>query len=265
MTGSSDPRASQIPKPSRADFTNQGNKRVRRDLKDSKETLKSSTGLPPSPDLAPNASGVTNATPGARDKSQRVPATTATAGKRTQDGRHVSDPHELSGREKGSRQKAPSTAATATANVPRQREKPLQSDGEENTSRNRSKNAHQANGGPNNQPTTAPSVKQRGASQERQTHVDHSQDSVPKAKNSSQPSNGQKHQKERALQSAPSLTKQDAPSQPPPKAAHREQTSQRSTPAARQENASPPSKASHGKGKGDSKKKSDKKEDKSDD
>ena len=69
--GRSDPRASQIPKPSRADFTNQGNKRVRRDLKDSNESLKTSPGLPPSPDLAPNASGVTNATPGARGKSQK--------------------------------------------------------------------------------------------------------------------------------------------------------------------------------------------------
>jgi hypothetical protein len=272
MTGRSDPRASQIPKPSRADFTNQGNKRVRRELKDSNETLKASPGLPPSPDLAPSASGVTNATPRARGKSQRVPASTATAdgrgeaGERMQNGSHGSESHAESRREKGAHRKvAPNTAPTATADAPRQREKPPQSDGEERTARNRSKNAHQANGGANNQPTTAPSVKQRGGSQERQTHVDHSQDSVPKAKNSSQPSNGQKHQKERALQSAPSLTKQDAPSQPPPKAAHREQTSQRSTPAARQENASPPSKASHGKGKGDSKKKSDKKEDKSDD
>ncbi len=260
VNGRSDPRASQIPKPSRADFTNQGNKRVRRDLKDSNESLKTSPGLPPSPDLAPNASGATNATPGARDKSQRVPATTATAGKRMQDGSHVSDPHELSRREKGSRQKvAPSTAATVTADAPRQREKRLQSDGEENTSRNRSKNAHQANGGPNDQPTTAPSVKQRVASQERQTQVDHSQDSVPKAKNSS--SKGQKHPKEPAPQSAPSLKKENAPSQPSPKAARREQTSQRSTPAAQQDQASQPSKDSHGKGKGDGKKKSDKKSD----
>ena len=267
MNGRSDPRASQIPKPSRADFTNQGNKRVRRDVKDSNESLKTSPGLPPSPDLAPNASGVTKATPGARAKSQRVPATTATAGKRMQDGSPGSDSHELSRREKGSRQKvAPSTAPTADAS--RQREKPLQSDGEKNTSRNLSKNAqrnYQANGRANNQPTAAPSVKQPGASQKRQTHVDHSQSAVPKAKNSSQSSNRQKQQKERAPQSAPSLTKQDAPSQPPPKAAHREQTSQRSMPVAQQDNASQPSKASHGKGKGDGKKKSDKKEDKGDD
>jgi hypothetical protein len=142
------------------------------------------------------------------------------AGKQMQDGGHGSDPHDLSRREKGSHQKvAPHTKLTATADASRQREKPLQSDGEENTSRNRSKNAHQAKGGANNQPTTAPSVKQRGASQERQTHVDRSQDSVPKAKNSSQSSNGQKHWKEPAPQSAPSLEKQAAPSQPSPKAA----------------------------------------------
>lgn len=267
MNGRSDPRASQIPKPSRADFTNQGNKRARRDLKDSNESLKTSPGLPPSPDLAPNASGATNAPPRARSKSQRAPASTATAdgqgetGKRMQEGGQGSDPQDLSRREKGSHQKvAPYTKPTATANVPRQREKPLQSDVEENTSRNRSKNAPQANGGANNQPTTAPSVKQRGVSQERQTHVDHSQSAVPKAKNSSQSSDGQKHRKEPPPQSAPSLKKQNAPSQPSSKAARREQTSQRSTPAAQQENASQSSKASHGKGKGDGKKKSDKEE-----
>ncbi len=118
MNGRPDARASEIPKPSRADFTNQGNKRVRRELKDSNETFKASPGLPPAPDLAPNASGVTNATPRARGKSQRVPASTATpdgqgeAGKRMPDGSPVSDSRELSRREKGSRQKvAPSTAA----------------------------------------------------------------------------------------------------------------------------------------------------------
>lgn len=275
MNGRSDPRASQIPKPSRADFTNQGDKRVRRDVKDSNESLKTSPGLPPSPDLAPNASGVPGDTPGARGKSQRVTASTAPAdghgeaGKRMQDDSHGTDSQELSRREKSSHQKvAAGTAPSATADVPRQWEKPLQSDGEQNTSRNRNKNAqrnHQTNGGANNQPTAAPSVKQPDASQERQTHVDHSQSAAPKAKNSSQSSNGQKHRKERASQSAPSLTKQDTPSQPPPKAAHREQTSQRSMPAAQQENASQPSKASQGKGKGDGKKKSDKKEDKGDD
>jgi hypothetical protein len=251
-----------------------------------------STGFPPSPNLAPNASGVTNATPGARGKNQRVPASTATAdvpgepGKQLQGSDQGSDPRKLNRHGQGNHQNvAPNasgvtnatpgarhknrevSAPAATANVPGEQGKRLHSDGQ-GRARNLSKHpqsSHQSSGGANNQPTATPSNMQPGASaQKRQKQVDHSQSSAPQSKNSPQSSNEQKHQQKQAQQSAPSLAEQNKPSQPPPRAAHHEQNSRRSTPSAQQNNPSQPSNASDGKGKGGREKKSDKKEDKSD-
>ena len=181
--------------------------------------------------MAPNASGVTNATPGVSHKNREV------------------------------------SAPAATANVPGEQGKRLQSDGQ-GRARNLSKHpqsSHQSNGGANNQPTATPSIMQPGASaQKRQKKVDNYQSSATQSKNSAQSSNEQKHQQKQAQQSAPPLTEQNKPSQPPPKAAKHEQNSQRSTPSVQQNNPSQPSNASDGKGKGGREKKSDKKEDKSD-
>ena len=253
---------------------------------------KTPPGFPPSPNLAPNASGATNATPGARGKNQRVPASTATAdvpgepGKLSQGSGQGSDPRRLKRNGQGSDQNVPPNASgvtnaargardknqevsapAATANVAGEQGKPLHSDGQ-GSARNLSKHAqssHQSSGGANSQPTATPSIMQPGASvQKRQKQVDHSQSSAPQSKDSPQSSNAQKHQQRQAQQSAPSLAEQNKPSQPPPKASHHEQNSRRSTPSAQQDNPSRPSNASDGKGKGGREKKSDKKEDKSD-
>jgi hypothetical protein len=96
-------RANHIPKPSRLDFTNQGNKRNRRGLQDSNDP-KTSHGIPSSPNVAPNTSGVNNASmPESQGKNHKVPA--------------------------------PST----TPNVQEQQGKPLHSDGQRNAPRNLSK------------------------------------------------------------------------------------------------------------------------------
>ena len=102
ITGA-DPRPGHIPKPSRPDFTRQGNERNRRELQNTNGSPKTSNESLLSPDVAPNTSAVTNAVPGARDKNHKVPA--------------------------------PSTAP----NVPGQQGKPLNGDAQESAPRNVSK------------------------------------------------------------------------------------------------------------------------------
>jgi hypothetical protein len=68
LTRSADPRANHIPKPSRPDFTSQSNERIRRDSQDSNGSSKTSSGFPPAPNVA------TDATPRARGKNHKVSA-----------------------------------------------------------------------------------------------------------------------------------------------------------------------------------------------
>jgi hypothetical protein len=63
-----DPRAIQVPKPSRPDFTSQRNEGIRRDSQPSDEST--SAGSPPAPNVS------TDATPAARGKNQKVSAPT---------------------------------------------------------------------------------------------------------------------------------------------------------------------------------------------
>jgi Protein of unknown function (DUF3300) len=212
LTRSADPRANHIPKPSRPDFTSQSNERIRRDSQDSNGSSKTSSGFPPAPNVA------TDATPRARGKNHKV------------------------------------SAPTVAPNVPDEQGTPGQSGGQGGNPRKLSKHvqsSHQSKGGANNQPTTTPSTMQPSTStQKHQKHVDPSQSSSPQSNNSPHSSNGQKHQQKHAPQSAPSLAKQNKPSQPQPAAAHHEQNSQRSTASAPQNIAPQPSNTSHGKGKG---------------
>jgi Protein of unknown function (DUF3300) len=171
ITGA-DPRPGHIPKPSRPDFTRQGNERNRRELQNTNGSPKTSNESLPSPDVAPNTSAVTNAVPGARDKNHKVPA--------------------------------PSTAP----NVPGQQGKPLNSDAQESAPRNVSKHeqsSHQSNGGTSNQPTAAPSVVQPGAPTEKQQkHVDHAESPSQQSDNSRQPSAKQ----DKPLQPPPAVAHQ---------------------------------------------------------
>jgi Protein of unknown function (DUF3300) len=172
LTRGADPRANHIPKPSRPDFTSQGNERNRRELQDSNGSPKTSNESPPSPDVAPNTSAVTNAMPRARDKNHKVPA--------------------------------PSTAP----NVPGQQGKQLNSGAQESAPRNVSKreqSSHQSNGGTSNQPTAAPSIMQPGAPTEKQQkHVDHSESPSQQSDNSPQPSTKQ----DKPLQPPPAVAHQ---------------------------------------------------------
>ena len=177
--------------------------------------------------LPPNASGVTNAARGARDKTKKCP-------------RQPQLPMLRGSRE--------AIAQRWSGKRSSQLSKHAQS-------------SHQSRGGANSQPdgnTVYHAARSVGAKSQKQ--VDHSQSSAPQSKNSPESSNAQKHQQKQAQQSAPSLAEQNKPSQPPPKASHHEQNSRRSTPSAQQDNPSRPSNASDGKGKGGREKKSDKKE-----
>ena len=74
MTRAAAPRADHIPKPSRPDFTSQGNERNRRELQDANGSPKTSNKSPPSPDVAPNTSAVTNVVPEVQGKTHKESA-----------------------------------------------------------------------------------------------------------------------------------------------------------------------------------------------
>ena len=146
ITGA-DPGPSHIPKPSRPDYTSQGNEKNRREVQDANGSPKTLNESPPSPDVAPNTPTVTNAMPGARDKTHKVPA--------------------------------PSTAPNVTG----QQGKPLSSDAQESAPRN-VQSGHQLNGGTSNQPTAAPSIMQPGAPTEKQQkHFGHSENPSQQSNN----------------------------------------------------------------------------------
>ena len=321
--GLSDPRANRVPKPSRADFTSQGNERIRRNSQDSNGSNTSPPALndatpgardknrkAPEPTVAPNVpeeqgtsaqdggrdsaprnlrkhaqgsqqnaapdtSGVTNATPGARGKNRKAPEPTVAPnvpeeqGTPVQGGGQDSAPRKskyaqgghqnvapkasgLTNATPGGRSKNKVSEPTVAPNVPGGQGAPSHSNGQGSAPRNLKKHAqsdHHSSGGVKSQRTTAPSS--TGAStQKRQKRVDHSQNSSPQSNNSPHPSNAQKHQQKRASQSATSLPKQNNPPQPPPAAAQHDQRSKRSAAAVQQNTAPQPSNASHGKGKG---------------
>ena len=290
LTRSADPRANHIPKPSRPHFTSQSNERIRRDSQDSNGSSKTSSGFPPAPNVAADA------TPRARGKNHKVSAPTVAPnvpdeqGTPGQSGGQGGNPRNLSKHAQDSHQNlAPNasgaidttpgargknhkvSAPTVAPNVPDEQGTPGQSGGQGGNPRKLSKHvqsSHQSKGGANNQPTTTSSTMQPSTStQKHQKHVDPSQSSSPQSNNSPQSSNVQKHQQKHAPRSAPSLAKQNKPSQPQPAAAHHEQNSQRSTASAPQNIAPQPSNASHGKGKGKGggEKKTDEKKNKGDD
>jgi hypothetical protein len=223
ITGA-DPRPGHIPKPSRPDFTRQGNERNRRELQNANGSPKTSNESLPSPDVAPNTSAVTNAVPGARDKNHKVPA--------------------------------PSTAP----NVPGQQGKPLNSDAQESAPRNVSKHeesTHQSNAGTSNQPTAAPSVMQPGAPTEKQQkHVDHPESPSQQSDNSRQPSTKQ----DKPLQPPPAVAHQDEHSERSPASAIQNKASQPSNAAADEGKGGGERK----KDKGGGEKKSDEKKEKGD-
>ena len=294
MTRAAAPRADHIPKPSRPDFTSQGNERNRRELQDAKGPPKTSNESPPSPDVAPNTSAVTHAVPGVRDKNQKVPSPSVAPnvpgqqgkpkpsvmqpGATTEKQKHVDHPESpsqtpspdlapntsgvtnLTSEAPGKTHKEP--APSTAPNVPEQQGKPLESGSQESAPRNVSKHeesSHQSNAETSNQPTAAASVMQSGATTEKQQkHVDHAESPSQQSDNSRQ-----------------SSTKQDKPLQPPPAVAHQEVHSERSPASANQKDkASQPSNASAdegNKGGGDKKKdksggekKSDEKKEKAD-
>jgi Protein of unknown function (DUF3300) len=262
LTRGADSRANRVPKPARADFTSQGNERIRRDSQDS-------NGSNTSPPV------LNDATPGARGKNRKAPGPTVAPnvageqGTSAQDGGRDSAPRKSKHAQGGHQNVAPKASGVTNAtpggrgknkvseptvapNVPGGQGAPSHSNGQGSAPRNLKKHAqsdHHSSGGVNSQRTTAPSS--TGTStQKRQKRVDHSQSSSPQSNDSPHPSNAQKHQQKHASQSATSLPKQNNPPQPPPAAAQHDQRSKRSAAAVQQNTGPQSSNASHGKGKG---------------
>jgi hypothetical protein len=264
-----DPRAIQVPKPSRPDFTSQRNERIRRDSQPSDEST--SAGSPPAPNVS------TDATPAARGKNQKVSAPTVapnvpgeqgaampSRGQRgsprnlnKQDSAQDIAPNASEGpaavpgaRSKNEKKSAP----TMAPNVPGEQGAPGQSGGQGGSPRKLNKDAQgsRSKDGVHNQPSGVPTQK----------HVDRS--SPPQSKSAPHPSNGQKHEQKPVQHSAPPLAKQNKPSQPA--AERQDKPSQRSAAAVDQNTAPRPSNAPRGKGngKGGGEKKTDEKKNKSD-
>ena len=273
LTRSADPRAIRVPKPSRPDFTNQRNERIRRDSPPSDEST--SEGSPPAPNVS------TDATPGARGKNRKVSAPTAapnvpgeqgaaipSGGQRgnarnlnKQDSPQDTAPNasEATAAMPGARSKnEKKSAPTAAPSVPGGQSAPGQSGGQGGSPRNLNKHAQSSHSkdGASKQPSGVPTQK----------HIERPKNSSPQSNSAQHPSNGQKHEQKPVQNSGPPVAKQNKPSQQESAAERQEKHSQRSAATVNQNTPTQPSNAPRGKanGKGSGEKKTDEKKNKSD-
>jgi Protein of unknown function (DUF3300) len=222
----SDVRAKHIPKPLPPDFTSQGNERIRRNLKDSKESSKTRDQNVPEPTATANA-------PGESDKL-------------LQGGGQGSDPRKSSKQAQRIRQ-SNGGASNQTEEVPAT----VQPDGPQ---KHQKRVEHSQSSDPQSKSSAqSPNGQKHQQKQARQSAPSFEEPNKP----SRPPAEAARH-KQDTRRSTPSA-EPSKPSQPPPEAARHKQDTRRSTPSAEQNKPSQPSDASHGKGKGGGEKKSDKK------
>jgi Protein of unknown function (DUF3300) len=246
----SDVRAKHIPKPLPPDLTSQGNERIRRNLKDSKESSKTRDQNVPEPTATANA-------PGESDKL-------------LQGGGQGSDPRKSSKQAQRIRQsnggasnQTEEVPATVQPDGPQKHQKRVE---HSQSSDPQSKSSAQSPNGQKHQQKqarqSAPSFEEPNKPSrppaEAARHKQDTRRSTPSAEPSkpSQPPPEAARHKQDTRRSTPSA-EQNKPSQP--EAARDKQDTRRSTPSAEQNKPSQPSDASHGKGKGGGEKKSDKK------
>ena len=221
----SDVRAKHIPKPLPPDFTSQDNERIRRNLKDSKESSKTRNQNVPEPTATANVPGESDKLlPGGGQGSDPRKSSKQAQRIRQSNGGASNQPEEV--------------PATVQPDAPQKHQKRV----EHSQSSDQSKSSAQSPNGQKDQ-----------RKQARQSAPSFEEPNKP-----SQPPPEAARDKQDSRRSTPSA-EQNKPSQPPPEAARDKQDPRRSTPSAEQNNPSQPPDASHGKGKGGGEKKSDKK------